>query len=184
MRNYGDYHYTCNPHDDYMHVTGYTLRHRDSPHFLWEKHLQCSVKFKWKIFFFFCVLLRKYKLYTVVPLPMLSLCSQKTQLEIAQIGVCFIQYVNVLRYFKIPQLRKQRNSGFVLCSKCSALFQSSVAVKIVQLGVCFLQQMSCAIDSKKFELSYFSHSYAIFPPSYTIFFLRGSVTAGKNKKIA
>ena len=41
MRNYGDYGYTCNPHDDYMHVTGYTLWHRDSPHFLWGKHLQC-----------------------------------------------------------------------------------------------------------------------------------------------
>ena len=25
MRNYGDYGYTCNPHDDYMHVTGNTL---------------------------------------------------------------------------------------------------------------------------------------------------------------
>ena len=42
MRNYGDYGYTCNPHDDYMHVTGYTLQHGDSPHFLWGKHLQCG----------------------------------------------------------------------------------------------------------------------------------------------
>ena len=41
MRNYGDYGYTCNPHDDYMHVTGNTLQHRDSLHFLWGKHLQC-----------------------------------------------------------------------------------------------------------------------------------------------
>ena len=31
--------------------------------------------------------------------------------------------VNVLCYFKIAQLRKQHNSGFVLCSKCPALFQ-------------------------------------------------------------
>ena len=42
MRNYGDYEYTYNPHDDYMHVTGYTLRDGDSPHFLWRKHLQCT----------------------------------------------------------------------------------------------------------------------------------------------
>ena len=43
MRNYGDYGYTYNPHDDYMHVTGNTLRHRDSPHSLWGKHLQCTM---------------------------------------------------------------------------------------------------------------------------------------------
>ena len=42
MRNYGDYGYTRNPHDDCMHVTGNTLQHRDSLHFLWGKHLQCS----------------------------------------------------------------------------------------------------------------------------------------------
>ena len=41
MRNCGDYGYTCNRHDDYMHVTGNKLRHRDSLHFLWGKHLQC-----------------------------------------------------------------------------------------------------------------------------------------------
>ena len=32
----------CNPHDNYIHVTGNTLRHRDSLHFLWGKHLQCG----------------------------------------------------------------------------------------------------------------------------------------------
>ena len=42
MRNYGDYGHTCNPHDDYVHVTGNTLPHRDSLHFLWGKYLQCS----------------------------------------------------------------------------------------------------------------------------------------------
>ena len=31
-----------NPHDNYMHVTGNTLRHRDSLHILWGKHLQCT----------------------------------------------------------------------------------------------------------------------------------------------
>ena len=42
FQNYRDCRYTCNPHDDYMHVTGNTLRHRDSLHFLWGKHLQCT----------------------------------------------------------------------------------------------------------------------------------------------
>ena len=41
MRNYWDYGYTCNPHDNYMLITGRTLQHRDSPHFLCGKHLQC-----------------------------------------------------------------------------------------------------------------------------------------------
>jgi hypothetical protein len=36
--------------------------------------------------------------------------------------------------------------------------------------------MSCAIESKEFELSYFSHSYAIFPPTYAIFFFFPPVT--------
>ena len=53
---------------------------------------------------------------TVVPLPTLSLCSQKTQLS-----------------------SKQLSSGVVLCSKCPALFQNFVAGKIVQLRVCFMQ---------------------------------------------
>ena len=43
FQNYRDCRYTCNPHDDYMHVTGNTLRHRDSLHFLRGKHLQCRL---------------------------------------------------------------------------------------------------------------------------------------------
>ena len=38
----GDFRRTCNPRDNYMHFTGYVLRHGDPPHFLWGKHLQCS----------------------------------------------------------------------------------------------------------------------------------------------
>ena len=41
MRNYGDFRHTCIPHHNYMLITGNTLRHRDSLHFLWGKHLQC-----------------------------------------------------------------------------------------------------------------------------------------------
>ena len=33
----------CNPCHNYMHVTGYPVRHRDSLHFLWGRHLQCIV---------------------------------------------------------------------------------------------------------------------------------------------
>ena len=44
MRNYGDFRHACNPHDNYMHVTENTLRHRDSPHLLWGKHLQCGTR--------------------------------------------------------------------------------------------------------------------------------------------
>jgi hypothetical protein len=36
-----DFRRTCNPCDNYMHFTGYVLRHRDPPHFLWGKNLQC-----------------------------------------------------------------------------------------------------------------------------------------------
>ena len=32
----------CNPHPNYMHITGYPVRHGDSLHFLWGKHLQCT----------------------------------------------------------------------------------------------------------------------------------------------
>ena len=32
---------TCNPRDNYMHFTGYILRHGDPPHFLWGENLQC-----------------------------------------------------------------------------------------------------------------------------------------------
>ena len=39
----GDFRRTCNPRDNYMHFTGYVLRHGDPPHFLWGKNLQCSV---------------------------------------------------------------------------------------------------------------------------------------------
>ena len=37
----GDFRRTCNPRDNYMHFTGYVLRHGDPPHFLWGKNLQC-----------------------------------------------------------------------------------------------------------------------------------------------
>ena len=33
----------CNPHHNYMHITGYPVQHGDSLHFLWGKHLQCIV---------------------------------------------------------------------------------------------------------------------------------------------
>ena len=36
MRKYGDFQATCNPHDNYIHVTGYHLGH-----YLWGKYLQC-----------------------------------------------------------------------------------------------------------------------------------------------
>ena len=39
--NIGDSYGTCNPHNVYVHITGNILRHRDSLHFLWGKHLQC-----------------------------------------------------------------------------------------------------------------------------------------------
>ena len=41
VRNYGDFRHACNPHDNYMHVTWNTLRHRDTQHFLGGKRLQC-----------------------------------------------------------------------------------------------------------------------------------------------
>ena len=37
----GDFWRTCNSRDNYMHFTGYVLRHGDPPHFLWGKNLQC-----------------------------------------------------------------------------------------------------------------------------------------------
>ena len=40
--NYGDFRRMCNPHHNYVHFTGGKLRHGDSPHFLWGKHLQCT----------------------------------------------------------------------------------------------------------------------------------------------
>jgi hypothetical protein len=39
----GDFRRTCNPRDNYMHFTRYVLQHRDPPHILWGKNLQCSV---------------------------------------------------------------------------------------------------------------------------------------------
>ena len=42
VRNYRDFRHTCNLHDNYMLITGYTLRHGDSPYFLWRKNLQCT----------------------------------------------------------------------------------------------------------------------------------------------
>ena len=41
FKNYRDCRYTCNPRDNYMHFTGYPLRHGVSLHFLWGKNLQC-----------------------------------------------------------------------------------------------------------------------------------------------
>ena len=41
--NYGDFRRICNPRHNYVHFTGGKLRHGDSPHFLWGKHLQCGV---------------------------------------------------------------------------------------------------------------------------------------------
>ena len=49
MRNYWDFRHACNPHNNYMHVTGNTLRYRDSLHFLWGKHLQCKLFKKYVI---------------------------------------------------------------------------------------------------------------------------------------
>ena len=54
----------------------------------------------------------------------------------------------------------------------------------------FSQQRYFEFGPKKLELSYFSHSYTIFPLSYAIFVffppvtLENSVTGGKKKKIA
>ena len=33
-----------NPHNNYVHVTGYPLLHGVFIHFLWGKHLQCSLR--------------------------------------------------------------------------------------------------------------------------------------------
>ena len=49
MRNYGDFRHTCNPHDNYILITGNTLRHGDSPYFLWGKNLQCTYCFYFQI---------------------------------------------------------------------------------------------------------------------------------------
>ena len=38
-----DFRRTCDPRDNYMHFTGYVLRHGDPPHFLWGKNLQCTI---------------------------------------------------------------------------------------------------------------------------------------------
>ena len=35
----------CNPRYNYMHITGYPVRHGDYLHFLWGKHLQCTFKY-------------------------------------------------------------------------------------------------------------------------------------------
>ena len=65
----GDFRRTCNPRDNYMHFTGYVLRHGDPPHFLWGKNLQCIFD-RYYIgqiyggdFAKFCGLLRIYELY-------------------------------------------------------------------------------------------------------------------------
>ena len=41
----GDFRHTCNPRDNYMHFTGYVLRHGDPPTFYGGKI--CSVLFYW-----------------------------------------------------------------------------------------------------------------------------------------
>ena len=43
----GDFRRTCNPRDNYMHFTGYALRHGDPLHFLWGKNLQCRLSLSW-----------------------------------------------------------------------------------------------------------------------------------------
>ena len=48
----GDLRRTCNPRDNYMHFTGYVLRHGDPLHFLWGKNLQCVSKFSYPFFFY------------------------------------------------------------------------------------------------------------------------------------
>ena len=40
---FSGFHTMCNPHPNYMHITGYPVQHGDSLHLLWGKHLQCSV---------------------------------------------------------------------------------------------------------------------------------------------
>ena len=49
--NYGDFRRMCNPRHNYVHFTGGKLRHGDSPHFLWWKHLQCNDFFEIYNFF-------------------------------------------------------------------------------------------------------------------------------------
>ena len=44
---WGDFRRTCNPRDNYMHFTGYVLRHGDPPHFSWGKNLQCNNWIMW-----------------------------------------------------------------------------------------------------------------------------------------
>ena len=48
----------CNPHPNYMHITGYPVQHGDSLHFLWGKHLQCS--FHVKPYHKFCYQIKIY----------------------------------------------------------------------------------------------------------------------------
>ena len=36
-------HTMSNPFHNYRHITEYPVRHGDSPHFLWAKHLQCTL---------------------------------------------------------------------------------------------------------------------------------------------
>ena len=33
----------CNPHHNYIHITGYPMQHGDSLQFLWGKNLQCGL---------------------------------------------------------------------------------------------------------------------------------------------
>jgi hypothetical protein len=40
----------CNPCHNYMHITGYPVRHGDYLHFLWGKHLQCTFINFWNFF--------------------------------------------------------------------------------------------------------------------------------------
>ena len=59
--NYGDFRRMCNPRPNYVHFTGGKLRHGDSPHFLWGKHLQCNYLNNHREFFLASVRKPTYK---------------------------------------------------------------------------------------------------------------------------
>ena len=45
--NFRRFQATCNPHDNYVYVTGYLMPHGVSPYFLWGKNLQCATNSDW-----------------------------------------------------------------------------------------------------------------------------------------
>ena len=63
---------TCNPHDNYVHVTGYPVLHGDLLHFLRGKNLQCKLFFS-----FFRKIPDMLILVIYLPPAMLFLISQK-----------------------------------------------------------------------------------------------------------